>query len=242
MPVQEVLLLAMTRMRSGICVAGMTHDPDPVTGLRWVRPVRDFETVLPGDMTDTHNCLFQCCNVVSLNLLKPQPDPPHVEDWLTDFVHHRPQCVRCLEGERRARFFAEHLDSAPADILVRHSRSLCLVKPEKMRAGFSLDPYSGKYEARMGFVLPGNADHPHAITFESMPVTDLKWRALGRSWLTPGDTSLTFNQAGLQTELNCEILYLTVGLSRSWKGEYWPLIVGVHTVPDYEATIDLHNL
>jgi hypothetical protein len=51
MPLQEVLILAMTRMRSGICTAGFTHEPDPVTGLRWVRPVRDFDTVQPGDMT-----------------------------------------------------------------------------------------------------------------------------------------------------------------------------------------------
>jgi len=57
MPLQQVLLLAMTRMRSGICVAGFTTEPDPLTGLQWVRPVRDFDTVQRGDMCDESGCL-----------------------------------------------------------------------------------------------------------------------------------------------------------------------------------------
>jgi len=52
MPVREVLILAMSRMRSGICAAGMTTERDTVTSLRWVRPVREFDTLLPGDLSD----------------------------------------------------------------------------------------------------------------------------------------------------------------------------------------------
>ncbi len=242
MPVQEVLLLAMTRMRSGICAAGMTREPDPVTGLRWVRPVRDFETVLPGDMADEAGRLFQCGQVVTLNLLIPRPDPPHVEDWLADFVHHRPRCVRCLEADRREAFFAEHLDRAPEEALTTQKRSLCLVEPERVRATFSLDAYSGKYEARMGFVLSGKAGHPRALSPKGAPVTDLKWRALGRDWLSAGSDCLTLDHAELLSRLNCHKLYLAVGLSRSWNGEFWPLVIGVHTVPDYAAVVDPKNL
>lgn len=50
MPSQEILVLAMTRMLSGICTAGFTCKPDAPTDLCWVRPVRDFDTVLPGDI------------------------------------------------------------------------------------------------------------------------------------------------------------------------------------------------
>ena len=35
------------------------------------------------------------------------------------------------------------------------------------------------------------------------------------------------------------VLYLVIGLSRNWQGEYWPLVVGVHVVPDYEAEMEL---
>ena len=77
MPNTEVLILAMTKMLSGICTAGVTREPVPVTGLRWVRPVREFDTLLPGDMTDADGHLIACCDVVELNLLAPRPEPPH---------------------------------------------------------------------------------------------------------------------------------------------------------------------
>ena len=237
MPLQEVLILAMTRMRSGICTAGFTHEPDPVTGLRWVRPVRDFDTVQPGDMTDANGRPVQCGDVVELDLLAPRPDPPHVEDWLTDFVHRRPRLLRRLEGEKRARFFAKYLDLAPEDVLIRHTRSLCLVRPEQVWASFSLDRYSGKYEARMGFLLAGDANHPQATGQRGASVTDLKWHALGRAWLGEVGGRLRLEQDALYRRLNAEAIYLAVGLGRKWQGKYWPLVVGVHVVPDYELQI-----
>jgi hypothetical protein len=237
MPLQEVLVLAMTRMLSGICTAGFTREPDPVTGLRWMRPIRDFDTVQPGDMTDANGRLVQCSDVVELNLLAPRPNPPHVEDWLTDFVRRRPRLLRRLEGEKRARFFAKYLDLAPEDVLVHHTRSLCLVQPEQVWASFSLDRYSGKYEARMGFLLAGDASHPQATSRRGASVTDLKWHALGRAWLGEEGGRLRLDQDALYERLNAEAIYLAVGLGRKWQGKYWPLVVGVHVVPDYELRI-----
>ncbi|HNT75230.1 MAG TPA: hypothetical protein PKH77_09445 [Anaerolineae bacterium] len=235
MPLQEVLILALTQMRSGICVAGFTRDPDPVTGLRWVRPVRDFECVLPGDMTAAAGREFQCDDVIALNLLVPHPDPPHVEDWRADFVHPRPRWLRRLEGERRTEFFAAHLDPAPQDVLIHQTRSLCLVQPEQVWAEFSLDAYSGKYEARMGFTLSGVPNHARASSRHGVAVTDLAWRDLGRTWLDARGGQLSLDQPALLARLNAQTLYLAVGLSRSWQGEYWPLVVGVHTVPDWRV-------
>jgi hypothetical protein len=242
MPPQEVLILAMSKMLSGICTAGFTREADPVTGLRWVRPVREFDTLLPGDMTDADGRLARCSDVVELNLQEPRPDPPHVEDCLTDFVHRRPQLLRRLEGERRARFFARYLDRAPEDVLIHHTRSLCLVRPEQVWARFSLDTYSGKYEARMGFLLAGDVNHPRAMRQRGVSVTDLKWRALGRAWLGEKGGRLTLDHEALGERLNAEAMYLAIGLSRNWQGEYWPLVVGVHVVPDYEMEISDDDL
>jgi hypothetical protein len=242
MPLQEVLILAMSKMLSGICTAGFTLDPDPVTGLRWVRPVREFDTLLPGDMSDADGRLVQCSDVVELNLQQPRPDLPHVEDWVTDFVRHRPQLLRRLEGDKRASFFAKYLDRAPEDVLVSHTRSLCLVQPEHAWASFSLDAYSGKYEARMGFTLPGEANHPCAAGRRGVSVTDLKWRALGRTWLGDKGGHLRLDQDALHERLDADAIYLAVGLSRNWQGECWPLVVGVHVVPDYEAVVDGRDL
>jgi hypothetical protein len=144
-----------------------------------------------------------------------------------------------LEGNKRAEFFATYLDPAPQDVLTRCSRSLCLVRPSRVWARFSLDAYSGKYEARMGFELETDeqATDAQSPTWQTVPrgvtVTDLRWRALGRKWLTERGGTLELEPERLHEQLGVDGLYLTVGLSRAWKGKCWPLVVGVHAVPDY---------
>ena len=237
----EVLVLAMTCMRSGICTAGFTTQPDTITGLRWVRPVKEHDTLLLGDMTDPTGYLVQCSDVVELGLKNPRSEPPHTEDWLTDFVYQRPRLLRRLEGEQRARFFATHLDRAPQDVLIHQTRSLCLIHPDEMRARFSMDPYSGKYEVRMSFQL-GNLRHERGSSPRGVPVTDIKWRALGRTWLGGSAGELAFDQSELVDRLRATAMYLALGLSRVYQGRYWLMIVGVHVVPDYEVVIDYNNL
>ena len=101
MAAETLLLLAVTRMLGGICVAGMTTEPDPVTRLRWVRPVREHGHVLPGDVTCAGGRLFQPFDVVELSLVRPRPILPHAEDWIAEFARPRPRLLRRLEGERR---------------------------------------------------------------------------------------------------------------------------------------------
>ena len=243
MPDHEVLIMAVTRMLSGVCLAGFLNEPHPHSHYRWVRPTKKYDTVLLGDITDDAGRVIQCCDVVSLGIEEPRPDPPHCEDWLTDFVHQRPRLLRQLEGDKRAAFLARHLDQAPEDVLIRDRRSLCLVRPERVWASFSLDAYSGKYRARMGFALPGIV-HPQANSPRGVPVTDIKWRALGRAWLAEqsGDEQLTLDNGELFGRLGAEAVYLALGLSRPYKGRRWLMVIGVHTAPDYPAVIDYDNL
>lgn len=243
---QDVLIMAMTRMRSGICTAGFINEPHSASGLQWVRPVKEYGSLLLGDMSDAKGRVVQVGDVIALNLLKPRPDPTHAEDWLTDFVRRRPRRLRRLEGEKRASFLAEHVDQAPEEILCSQKRSLCLLAPDAIWSSFSLDLYSGKYEARIGFRLDGLV-HERTAAPQGVPVTDLKWRALGRGWLETetagaGKKGLALDQKALLDRLQAERIYLSVGLSRPYKRRLWPLVVGVHPVPDYEATIDYEEL
>ena len=48
---REMLIMAMTRMRSGICTAGYVNRMHRASVLQWVRPVKAFDSVLLGDMT-----------------------------------------------------------------------------------------------------------------------------------------------------------------------------------------------
>jgi hypothetical protein len=196
-------------------------------------------------MSDTQEHLFQCSDVVALHLLEPRPAPPHVEDWLTDFVYQRPRLLRRLEGEKRADFFPRYLDRAPEDVVIYCKRSLCLVKPSNLCAHLELDAYSGKYQARMSFVLKRDGQRGQATIDiwrtdkAGIPVTDLKWHALGKSWLGKDGGRLTVGNDDLYARLEAKTIYLSLGLSRIWRGKCWPLVVGVHVVPDYQVLTDL---
>ena len=244
---RELLILAMTRMKSGICTAGIVAEPHPESVHAWVRPVKEFGTLLLGDMTTASGQVVRVNDVVSLNLLHPRVDPVHAEDWVTDFVKQPLRILRRLDGVKRADFFATHLDRNPARVVVEHSRSLCLVQPTDFWCDFFWDHYSDKYRARIGYHLDARfgqtADSPSGLN-----VTDLAWRALGREWLVaelPQPTrpvqTLHLNRAEMLARLGAETLYLSIGLSRLYSGGYPALVVGVHPVPDYSVEIDYQN-
>jgi hypothetical protein len=241
MPTQEVLILAVTKMLGGVCIAGMTADRDPITWLRWVRPIREYSHVLLGDITTAEKRVLRPFDVVELKLLRPHPVPPHTEDWITDFVRHRPCIVRRLEGERRAGFLGKHLDTAPRQVLDSQHRSLCLIQPSSVTGCFRLDPHSGAYDARLAFRLDGRT-YRGSYAKGGLSVTDMKWRALGRDWLPDEGGWTEFDEGDLEARCGIREIYLAVGLSRPFQGNCWPMIVGVHTLPDYQATVDYDNL
>jgi hypothetical protein len=241
MPIQETLMLAVTQMHGGVCIAGMTTEPDPISGLSWVRPIRDGGHVLLGDITTSEGDVLRPFDVVQLRLLRPHANPPHTEDWVTDFVHRRPHIVRRLEGQRRAQFLRKYLDTAPRDVLDRQQRSLCLIKPDWIKGCFRLDGHSGKFDARLAFGL-ARRKYQGCFARGGLSVTDLKWRALGRAWLPPEGGWTDFDAGDLEARYGIEEIYLVLGLTRSYKGGCWIIIVGVHTLPDYKAEIDYDNL
>ena len=241
MPPHEVLIMAMTHMQTGICTAGFIVDKDAPGGVRWVRPVKNFGSLLPGDMTDAAGRLVQMDDVVQLHLAKPTPELSHVEDWETDFIKHRPLVTRRLEGDKRADFLRNHVDDQPLNVLQHHTRSLCLIRPDSLWASFSCDD-AKQYKARIGFALNGVA-YPTHNPDKGVSVTDLRWRALGRRWLAEDKQvqQLTLAQPALMERLSASELFLSIGLSRPFKGKVWLLVIGVHVTPDYHATVDPNN-
>lgn len=241
MSTTEILILAVTRMLGGMCIAGMTNEPDPVTGLRWVRPIREHGHVLLGDITTPDGKVLRPFDVAEFSLLRPSPLPPHIEDWITEFVRHRPRVVRRLEGERRAGFLRKYLDAAPRQVLEGQQRSLCLIKPNWVKGSFRLDRYSGHFDARLSFGLHGRS-YRGSYAKGGLSVTDLKWRALGRTWLPEDGGWTDFDAGDLEVRFGIQEIYLAVGLMRSYQGDFWRIVVGVHTLPDYQATVDYDNL
>jgi len=206
----------------------MTAAPDPVSGLRWIRPVKRHSALLPGDIRYADGTLMRPGDVVRWQAAPLPAPPPHVEDALVDPVRDRPLLLRRRAAAARAQFCATHLDRAPADVLCRQTRSLCLLRPASARATWDRDPYSGRYEARMAF-----QSQEFSTDERGLPVTDLAWRALGRDWLA-GRARLELDDAALHERIGP--VCLAIGLGRAFEGRHWPLVIGVHApgLPDVE--------
>jgi hypothetical protein len=135
--------------------------------------------------------------------------------------------------------------ASPESIWSGHDRSLGACVADNLSATFSHDTYAGKYEARLSF-----GGQPTATS--SLPCTDLKWRAFGRALLAKEGDPSTGQQIRTLSLTNQELrqaleggeraIRLALGLTRELHGRRWPLIVGVHTIPDYEATVDYSTL
>jgi hypothetical protein len=118
---------------------------------------------------------------------------------------------------------------------------LCLIQPSWVKGCFHQDLQSGDLDARLTCGLHQRS-YRGSRDKGGLAVTDLKWRALGRAWLGEKGGRADFEAADLRNRFGIKEIYLVVGLTRSFQGSFWPIIVGVHTTPDYEAPIDYGNL
>jgi hypothetical protein len=75
-------------------------------------------------------------DVVQLELVQPQPTPPHVENVIADWSNGPPAFIRDLNETRRASFFSKHLDPAPGDVLVRRQRHYVSYSPIRLKLFF----------------------------------------------------------------------------------------------------------
>lgn len=207
-------------------VAGMTTERDEKTGLRWVRAVPEAGIWMPDDLRYADGSLVRPGDVVRMELGELEPAPPHVENVRVSLDTAPLERVRRLSDERRMAFFDGHLDQAPSEVVRERSRSLCLIRPELVHAIVSCDAETGRFETRLALMIGRLKSNEEGIA-----VTDIYWRALMRTRLGD-DEYLEIDDAELLSRLG--ELYVVVGLNR--KGV--PLIVGIHAVPEYTATID----
>ena len=234
MPTVTTLILATARADDGLFVAGMTAEPDPVTGLRWVRLVRENSRAQMRDILTTDGRTLHPFDVAELSLLQPRPFPPRTEDWIADFERVPPRIIRRLEGERRSRFLREHCDTAPRQVLEAQKRSLCLIRARSIEGSFRQEPGSAHLRARMRFKA-GPRTYRGSLPQGGFAATDPGWLALGRSWLPEGGGWIEFDRGILRARHGIEEIYLVVALSRCQQRRFEPVIAGVHTVPDYQC-------
>jgi hypothetical protein len=253
---ENILILAITRMHSGVCLAGInlkTHLWErfiphflargiaPKT-YHWVRPVKSYGTLQLDDLMDASGKTISNFDVVRMNLLSWHPNRPHMEDWIVDFNREKPVILTNVSESHRAELLDSLLDNSPDEVLQSPpSRSLCLIKPDKIyKVIFDPGTRYGNYEARIIFSFAGQ-DYLGTPRSPGLPCTDLKFRALGKRLLDKKADTINLSGGQLKELIHFERVYLAIGLGREYKGKNWPMVLGFHTIPDYIAYIDFSS-
>lgn len=227
----DVLILGMGRVKHSYSVVGMTTESDPITKLRWVRPLK--ANGLPLTRDDLHyedGQPIRLGDVVQLDLEPLASAPPFVENVQANWDSGPPLFIRDLTEARRAAFFPKHLDPEPIQVLGRApQRSVCLVKPDTVEAVFSFDAETERFEARL---MPRLG---RLRSEDGVPVYDPYWLQWGRAQL--GDQEFVQIDDAELRALVGEI-YLTLGLNARGRAQ----MIGVHTIPNYELAVDEHTI
>jgi hypothetical protein len=240
MPTTDLLVLAVARQPGGLTLAGMTTERDPKTGLRWVRLVPEGDPLQLDALRYQDGAVVQLGDVIRVDLGAPRPMPPQVEDVAVDLGDLPLERVRRLGGERRAAFFAGHLDPAPREVLGERSRSLCLVHPDYYTVIIERDMDNGQLDTKFALAIASGQTNEDGTpkylrSREDLVATDIYWRALMRTWLND-EEFLELDGAEVRERLG--ELYLVLGLSSRGK----PRVLGVHTVPEFEVSLDEDDL
>lgn len=229
-PASRLLVMAVTRLSDGVCVACLNEQ------CKWVRPTREnakgWRQLTVDDLKDpAGRIVVKVGNVVRWALGPPAPRDVHSEDVFVGAA--RPQFEKTLAHPELLRLCNRLCENDMEGFLSGNGRSLALFRPGSViRVAFRRTEPE-KLSARICFRHDRYAD--------DLSVTDLAWRALGRSLLRRyGTDDLSFRSGQLRRDAGLCISYLAVGRGQPFRealhplaGEYHPFVVSVF--PDRAA-------
>ena len=226
----EITILSVTRLSSGVCVAGVANDGE------WVRPTRPnaSDTWRQLEYVDCEdrkgNWIVQKGNRVKMDLVEPIPKGAHSEDWRIG--DRKAQLVHELSDDEYLNFCENHQEKSLEPLLpTTATRSLILVRPERFTSfTFYIDTsWEGKrsYIPRCGFVVDGQQ-------YLRKPISDAEWRKYGRKYLRKNPRPKVRDIL----DENCtENYWLTIG--RNIMGStLFLMVVGIHLFPVRHFAMD----
>lgn len=215
----EVVVMAVTKMNDGFCIAGMTTDG------RWIRLIpqgshnwrsiayNNREYIRTGDVLNVSGgWMFT--------------DPPHYEDYKVKSMKR----VNQLNNKQMLDFC--HRKAEPPDkffeLMSRRIRSLCLLKADGVETVFKeIDPVKSRLAVRLGKDVYRNDTRKPGF-----PCTCLKWRAMQRQELELP----VFNQ-----------VYTAFGLARPFTdrdGRFVPaapMVISILSDPPLPGVVDYNQ-
>jgi hypothetical protein len=235
---QTLIVTDLTRMREPrVCLAGYLPD------MTCVRPLFRHRDVTEPWLWRGGELVVRPFAVVELDLIDPQPRPPHTEDWRVDARYRREHGV--LSTEDRLALLRDIEDDSVAAIyqapIERHpgasiaagtgTRSLGTIAVDHVGTVCYREREPGAWDYRLSF-------RDRTRQTYDLAVTDLAFRAF-LDWLrTDGDVPAIVAAQRLTATLRAaDRLSLRLGLTRGeWDkhlGRCFLQVTGVYSFPDY---------
>lgn len=237
----EFTVLAVTKREYGICIAGVDER------LNWVRPVKNKILVLDDIKLNGGVYLSNSC-VYNLSAKKAGSKGYQSENYLIDEKEPIRYFKKLGDAERNEIFSKLSENSL---IMPNPNQGICKLLKEKNRSLILLGPVTidsvelsqddnvhARFDFSIGQIKIKNQN------LRSLPCTDLKFLSFAKGLLEEQNTSyLRLNADDLKDLLKVEKFFIAVGLTAElYMGDYWPMVIGVHTIPDYTQKTDYGNL
>lgn len=230
----EITILSVTRLSSGVCVAGIKKNGE------WVRPTRPnandtWRQLEYDDCKDAKgDWIVRKGNVVRIDLVKPIPQGDHSEDWLIG--QSRPELVDEL-SDNEYENVCQRITEAATDTIEgeQAERSLIHMHPDEVSSFyFGPDNWNrNKYIPRCDFQIGERA-------YNNVAVTDVEWRGYGRL-LMQKQSKYCFVQAQeVFEENNTDNCWLTLGRYQV-DSKIYLLVIGVHLFPVVHFDMDFER-
>jgi len=167
-------------------------------------------------------------------LAEHRPSPPHTEDWMID-LSRKPESLARLTPDEQADFLAANVEEDLGFLDAAQSRSLGLYRAESFSFEFGMNKLGEDVVVRADFRAGG-------LEMRDVGCTDLRMRALGRTLLNKSaGTAAVLSDRDFRRR-GKQITYLVIGLSRLYRDKYWPIVVGVHSIPELDIEVDYARL
>ncbi|MDI6655429.1 MAG: hypothetical protein QME59_06025, partial [Candidatus Hydrothermarchaeota archaeon] len=208
----KIVILAVTKMQGDrICLAGINESNE------WVRPVKRYPYHLEkSDLFNekTNQIIYENFNIVDIPLIKKLEKSPHSEDYIIG-SNKIPTVISNLPIDKREKFLLEHSDNnllkghseKPINkLLEKVNRSLVLIGPVKINYVVLEKDKTPRIHFEITAIYKSD---------RSLPCTDLKFRAFGRSILKAKNSQkVVLNSKQLTDILKTDKIFIGIGLTR----------------------------
>jgi len=228
----DVVILAVTRLSSGVCVAGITDNG------KWIRPTRPNynKTWRQLEFDDCKNTnsdwIVKKGNIVRMDIREHIPSGFHTEDYLIG--SQKPELLKTLSEKEYVSICEEYSEKSVSVLeQVNSQRSLMLVRPEEITA-FSFQHETNR-KGKDSFV-PRCTFKSGNLWENNIGITDAEWRSFSRQYAKEHSKKIVCSKEVFDA-LGTQQCWFTIGKNMVESNEYL-LVVGIHLFPIQNFAMD----